>query len=100
MNPVVKLGDAYSNPNKIGGNGRGAVYDTNGICATITTMSGGGNHPMIIVKVGDNIRNSRKDALMIKERWICENRTDEGLRLFKDECVGTIRTSHSGGTNE
>lgn len=37
---VIKLGDAYNNPKKIGGNGRGAVYDVNGICATIVTMSG------------------------------------------------------------
>lgn len=47
---VIKLGDVYNNPKKIGGNGRGAVYDINGICATITTMSGGGNKPMVIIR--------------------------------------------------
>lgn len=51
---VIKLGDAYNNPNGIGGNGRGAVYDTNGICATIVTMSGGGNKPMVIVRGKDS----------------------------------------------
>lgn len=28
---------------------------------------------------------------------VCESRTDEGLRTFKDETVGTIRTIDSGG---
>lgn len=47
---MKKIGEVYSNPKNIGGNGRGTVYDTNGFCATITTMSGGGNKPMIIDK--------------------------------------------------
>lgn len=33
-----------------GGNGRGAVYDINGIAPTVVTMSGGGNKPNIIIK--------------------------------------------------
>ena len=45
-NNVIKLGNVYSNPKKIGGNGRGAIYDTNGICATLTTMSGGAIIPL------------------------------------------------------
>lgn len=49
MNEVVKLGNAYDNPhNTITGNGRGAVYDIDGVCGAIVTMSGGGNKPMII----------------------------------------------------
>lgn len=28
---------------------------------------------------------------------ICEQRCDEGIRTFKDEVVGTIRTIDSGG---
>ena len=40
-NRVIKLGDAYSNPKNLPYNGRGPVVDTNGICITITTMSGG-----------------------------------------------------------
>lgn len=38
---VIKLGDAYYNPKKIGGNGRGAVYSINGYAPTIVTMRGG-----------------------------------------------------------
>lgn len=51
---TVKLGDVYSNPKNIGGNGRGAVYSINGYSPTVVTMSGGGNKPMIIVKVKQN----------------------------------------------
>ena len=28
---------------------------------------------------------------------VCEERTDEGLRFFKDGCCGTIRTIDGGG---
>lgn len=28
---------------------------------------------------------------------VCEERTDEGLRFFKDGCIGTIRTIDGGG---
>lgn len=28
---------------------------------------------------------------------VCEQRCDEGIRTFKDEVVGTIRTIDSGG---
>lgn len=51
MNKVIKLGCVYSNPKNIGGNGRGAVYDINGIAPTVVTMSGGGNKPNIIIKI-------------------------------------------------
>ena len=30
-------------------------------------------------------------------KMICESRTDEGLRTFKDGCCGTIRTIAEGG---
>lgn len=49
-NQVIKLGDIYSNPKNIGGNGRGGVYSIKGIMPTIVTMSGGGNKPFVIVK--------------------------------------------------
>lgn len=38
---IMKLGDAYSNPKNYNANGRGTVYNPNGIVATLTTMSGG-----------------------------------------------------------
>lgn len=31
---------------------------------------------------------------------VCERRYDEGLRLFKDGAIGTIRTIEAGGANE
>ncbi len=33
----------------------------------------------------------------MNEKIICEERTDEGLRFFKDSCCGTIRTIDGGG---
>lgn len=38
----------------------------------------------------------QKDNLVL-EKVVCEQRTDEGLRFFKDEVCGTIRTIDSGG---
>ena len=51
------------------------VYGTNGISPALTTMQGGNRQPKII----------------------CEQRCDEGLRFFKDNVCGTIRTINSGG---
>ena len=51
------------------------VYSSDGLCPTITTMQGGNTQPKVV----------------------CEQRCDEGLRFFKDEVCGTIRTINSGG---
>ena len=51
------------------------VYGDNGISPTLNTMQGGNRQPKII----------------------CEQRCDEGLRFFKDNICGTIRTINSGG---
>lgn len=51
------------------------AYSIDKIAPTLTTMQGGNTHPKII----------------------CEQRSDEGLRFFKDNICGTIRTSNSGG---
>ena len=51
------------------------VYGADGISPTLTTMQGGNTQPKII----------------------CEQRCDEGLRFFKDNICGTIRTINSGG---
>lgn len=40
--------------------------------------------------------NSEDDYM----KTVCERRTDEGLRTFKDDVIGTIRTIDSGVTNE
>lgn len=37
---------------------------------------------------------------MMKDKIVCERRMDEGLRLFKGETIGTIRTIDSGEINE
>lgn len=37
---------------------------------------------------------------MDKEKIVCENRMDEGLRTFKSGTIGTIRTIDSGEINE
>lgn len=50
------------------------VYDPVGVSPTLTTMRGGGQEPKI-----------------------CEKRTDVGLRFFKDNVCGTLRTKDSGG---
>lgn len=56
------------------------VYDTETVSPTIPTCSGGGQHPKIL-----------------ENNTICEQRCDEGLRFFKDNICGTIRTINSGG---
>ena len=51
------------------------VYSTDKVSPALTTMQGGLREPKII----------------------CEQRSDEGLRFFKDNVCGTIRTINSGG---
>lgn len=51
------------------------VYGANGIAPTLNTMQEGNTQPKIIY----------------------EQRSDEGLRFFKDNICGTIRTINSGG---
>ena len=36
---------------------------------------------------------------MVEEKIVCEQRTDEGLRTFKENVIGTIRTIDSGEIN-
>lgn len=56
------------------------VYDIETVSPTIPTCLGGGIHPKIL-----------------ENQTICEQRCDEGLRFFKDNICGTIRTIDSGG---
>ena len=56
------------------------VYDVDTVSPTVPTCSGGGQHPKIL-----------------EHNTICEQRTDEGLKFFKDNICGTIRTINSGG---
>lgn len=56
------------------------VYDIDKIAPTLTTMQGGLREPKIL-----------------ERKIVCEQRCDEGLRFFKDNVCGTIRTINSGG---
>ena len=73
------------NPNQ------GRVYGVDGIAPTVT--SGGGTAPCIITKE----HNEDTPHFEVVEQIVCEERTDEGIRFFKDGCCGTIRTIDGGG---
>lgn len=104
----------------------GNVYDVNGISPTINAGIGvkgcgigSNNAPKVIVPnpiVYDDY-NSRissdqdaintlttncgalaeRNGVKILEPIVCEERRDEGIRFFKDECVGTLRTIDACG---
>ena len=63
------------------------VYSDEGISPTIDTMQGGNRQPKIL-----DINKLSEDG-----KTICEQRSDEGLRFFKDNICGTIRTIDAGG---
>lgn len=75
---IVNTGN-FDNPQ------RGRIYSPSGISPSLNTVGGGGLEPKIIEKTEQN------------EVLAAEQRTDEGLRLFKDNIMGTIRTTNSGG---
>jgi DNA (cytosine-5)-methyltransferase 1 len=54
------------------------IYSEDGIAPTVHTCQSGNSEPKVLKRV-------------------CEQRSDEGLRFFKDECVGTLRTIDSCG---
>lgn len=62
---------------------RGRIYSVKGTSPTLNTCSGGGLEPKIVVGEDTKI--------------VCEQRSDEGLRFFKDDCVGTLRTIDACG---
>ena len=120
--PQVKnIGNIYPS------NGQnGNVYDVDGISPTINAGTGvkgcgigSNNAPKVIVPdpiVYDDY-NSRissdqdaintlttncgasaeRNGVKILEPIVCEERRDEGIRFFKDECVGTLRTIDACG---
>ena len=45
----------------------------------------------------NTITTVQKDNYVVEPKIICEQRSDEGLRFFKDNICGTIRTINSGG---
>lgn len=60
MLKVIRMGCVYNNPNNRPESGRGAVYSTYGIAPTIVTMSGGGNHPFVVVPRKETYENCNK----------------------------------------
>lgn len=63
------------------------IYSQEGISPTLNTMQGGNRQPKIL-----DINKLSED-----DKIICEQRSDEGLRFFKDNICGTIRTIDAGG---
>lgn len=78
MNKIIQIGNIvntgnFNNPQ------RGRVYSAKGLCPALNTCQGGGLEPKII------------------DPTVCEERKDEGLRFFKDNVCGTLRTKDSCG---
>jgi DNA (cytosine-5)-methyltransferase 1 len=97
----------------------GNVWDTNGISPTLQTAQGGNRQPLVVEVeplVFDDY-NSRlaedssvintlttncgasapRNGVKIIESVVCEERRDEGIRLFADESCGTLRTIDACG---
>lgn len=82
--PVIKnVGNIYPS------NGQnGNIYDADGISPTINAGIG--------VK-GRGIGSSNAPKVLVSEPIVCEERRDEGIRFFKDDCCGTLRTIDACG---
>lgn len=91
MNKIIQIGNIRKATPKFSNPQCGRVYSIDGIAPTINTCQGGEREPKVMVKI-----NSKDDYM----KTVCERRTDEGLRTFKDDVIGTIRTIDSGVTNE
>jgi site-specific DNA-cytosine methylase len=113
----TRLGNIYGE--QFGTGYAGNVWDTNGISPALMTMQGGNRQPLVVE--GEPIiyddYNSRipqdqeaittlttncgasalRNGVKIIESIVCEQRCDEGIRLFKDDCVGTLRTIDACG---
>lgn len=113
----TRLGNIYGE--QFGTGYAGNVWDTNGISPTLMTMQGGNRQPLVVETehiIYDDY-NSRipqdqdaittlttncgasalRNGVKIIESIVCEQRCDEGIRLFKDDCVGTLRTIDACG---
>lgn len=113
----TRLGNIYGE--QFGTGYAGNVWDTNGISPALMTMQGGNRQPLVIDTepiIYDDY-NSRipqdqdaittlttncgasatRNGVKIIEPIVCEQRCDEGIRLFKDEVCGTLRTIDACG---
>ena len=95
----------------------GSVYNENGIAPTLDTMQGGYRQPCIKVDgklecegwhdietrvhsvdgLAPCVETRNRAKYIVGTKIICEQRTDEGLRFFKDNICGTLRTIDSCG---
>ena len=113
----TRLGNIYGE--QFGTGYAGNVWDTNGISPALMTMQGGNRQPLVIdaEPVIYDDYNSRipqdqdaittlttncgasatRNGVKIIEPIVCEQRYDEGIRLFKDEVCGTLRTIDACG---
>lgn len=105
---IVDNNNGFTNPQ------RGRVYDTDGLSPCLSTMQGGGLEPKIL-KVGNcnlsgtgcngDVFSSKGLAATVttnkgegqKVLIAAESRRDEGIRTFKDDCIGVLRTSNNCG---
>ena len=103
-------------------NTRWGVYDKEGLAPTITASMGmgGGHIPMIEtfefppkqelkLKLKDMLEDEVDEKYYLSDEWlkkikyeyenntICETRYDEGIRTFKDNICGSLRTIDAGG---
>lgn len=87
MDKIIWFGNVMPTKTRRNPN-QGRVYDSKGLAPTLTNLAGGGNlQPMVVERKQMN-------------KLVCERRMDEGLRTFKDDVIGTIRTIDAGGVNE
>ena len=69
------------------------VLGENSTSPTITARGAGEYHSGMVL-VGEGLKDKTN---LENDKIICEQRSDEGLRFFKDNICGTIRTINSGG---
>ena len=87
----------YKQPKQIIDYTNGAIrgrYNENGIIEQQLELKSDGVVNTITGVQKDNVLVESK---IIEHNTICEQRCDEGLRFFKDNVCGTIRTINSGG---
>lgn len=82
-NKIITLGN--TNPSN---HNATRVLSTEGLSCIV--MENYGKGVQILDKINESINQGN-------DRIICEKRTDEGLRFFKDNISGTLRTIDSGG---
>ena len=91
-NGIKQVGNIHQNVRKRENPNTGRVYSPEGISPCLNTMQGGGLEPKIVIPTAQD-----RHGVMITEPTVCEERVDEGLRFFKDNICGTLRTGSDCG---